>query len=101
MAEEKKNVKLNNNSNKKEISEAQVVDTIKEYHDQATQDIAATKMIRTAESLLIGNCDTELGEKIVHRELLNILAEYLESNNYDILTQLYFRLNSRRRIRFS
>lgn len=85
MAEEKKNVKLNNNSNKKEISEAQVVDTIKEYHDQATQDIAATKMIRTAESLLIGNCDTELGEKIVHRELLNILAEYLESNNYDVL----------------
>lgn len=85
MAEEKKNVKLNNNSNKKEISEAQVVDTIKEYHDQATQDIAATKMIRTAESLLIGNCDTELGEKIVHRELLNILAEYLESNNYDAL----------------
>lgn len=85
MAEEKKNVKLNNNSNKKEISEAQVVDTIKEYHDQATQDIAATKMIRTAESLLIGNCDTELGEKIVHRELLNILAEYLENNNYDIL----------------
>lgn len=85
MVEEKKNVKLNNNSNKKEISEAQVVDTIKEYHDQATQDIAATKMIRTAESLLIGNCDTELGEKIVHRELLNILAEYLESNNYDIL----------------
>lgn len=85
MAEEKKNVKLNNNSNKKEISEAHVVDTIKEYHDQATQDIAATKMIRTAESLLIGNCDTELGEKIVHSELLNILAEYLESNNYDIL----------------
>lgn len=85
MAEEKKNVKLNNNSNKKEISEAQVVDTIKEYHDQTTQDIAATKMIRTAESLLIGNCDTELGEKIVHRELLNILAEYLESNNYDAL----------------
>lgn len=85
MAEEKKNVKLNNNSNKKEISEAQVVDTIKEYHDQATQDIAATKMIRTAESLLIGNCDTEIGEKIVHRELLNILAEYLESNNYDAL----------------
>lgn len=85
MAEEKKNVKLNNNSNKKEISEAQVVDTIKEYHDQATQDIAATKIIRTAESLLIGNCDTELGEKIVHRELLNILAEYLESNNYDAL----------------
>lgn len=85
MAEEKKNVKLNNNSNKKEISEAQVVDTIKEYHDQATQDIAATKMIRTAESLLIGNCDTELGEKIIHSELLNILAEYLESNNYDIL----------------
>ena len=85
MAEEKKNVKLNNNSNKKEISEAQVVDTIKEYHDQATQDIAAAKMIRTAESLLIGNCDTELGEKIVHRELLNILAEYLESNNYDAL----------------
>lgn len=85
MAEEKKNVKLNNNSNKKEIPEAQVVDTIKEYHDQATQDIAATKMIRTAESLLIGNCDTELGEKIVHRELLNILAEYLENNNYDIL----------------
>ena len=85
MAEEKKNVKLNNNSNKKEISEAQVVDTIKEYHDQATQDIAATKMIRTAESLLIGNCDTELGEKIIHSELLNILAEYLENNNYDIL----------------
>lgn len=85
MAEEKKNVKLNNNSNKKEISEAHVVDTIKEYHDQATQDIAATKMIRTAESLLIGNCDTELGEKIIHSELLNILAEYLESNNYDIL----------------
>lgn len=85
MAEEKKNVKLNNNSNKKEISEAQVVDTIKEYHDQATQDIAATKMIRTAESLLIGNCDTELGEKIIHSELLNILVEYLESNNYDIL----------------
>ncbi len=85
MAEEKKNVKLNNNSNKKEISESHVVDTIKEYHDQATQDIAATKMIRTAESLLIGNCDTELGEKIVHRELLNILAEYLESNNYDVL----------------
>ena len=85
MAEEKKNVKLNNNSNKKEISEAQVVDTIKEYHDQATQDIAATKMIRTAESLLIGNCDTELGEKIIHGELLNILAEYLENNNYDAL----------------
>lgn len=85
MAEEKKNVKLNNNSNKKEISEVHVVDTIKEYHDQATQDIAATKMIRTAESLLIGNCDTELGEKIVHRELLNIFAEYLENNNYDIL----------------
>lgn len=85
MAEEKKNVKLNNNISKKEISEAHVVDTIKEYHDQATQDIAATKMIRTAESLLIGNCDTELGEKIVHRELLNILAEYLENNNYDIL----------------
>lgn len=85
MAEEKKNVKLNNNSNKKEISEAHIVDTIKEYHDQATQDIAATKMIRTAESLLIGNCDTELGEKIIHSELLNILAEYLESNNYDIL----------------
>ena len=84
MAEEKKNVKLNNNSNKKEISET-FIDTIKEYHDQATQDIAATKMIRTAESLLIGNCDTELGEKIVHRELLNIFAEYLESNNYDIL----------------
>lgn len=84
MAEEKKNVKLNNNS-KKEISEAQVVDTIKEYHDQATQDIAATKMIRTAEILLIGNCDTELGEKIIHGELLNILAEYLENNNYDIL----------------
>ena len=85
MAEEKKNVKLNNNSNKKEISEAHIVDTIKEYHDQATQDIAATKMIRTAESLLIGNCDTELGEKIVHSELLNILAEYLENKNYDIL----------------
>ena len=85
MAEEKKNVKLNNNSNKKEISEAHVVDTIKEYHDQATQDIAATKMIRTAESLLIGNCDTELGEKIIHGEFLNILAEYLENNNYDIL----------------
>lgn len=85
MAEEKKNVKLNNNSNKKEISEAHVVDTIKEYHDQATQDIAAAKMIRTAESLLIGNCDTELGEKIIHGELLNILAEYLENNNYDIL----------------
>lgn len=84
MAEEKKNVKLNNNSNKKEIPEA-YVDTIKEYHDQATQDIAATKMIRTAESLLIGNCDTELGEKIIHGELLNILAEYLENNNYDIL----------------
>lgn len=84
MAEEKKNVKLNNNSNKKEIPEAHV-DTIKEYHDQATQDIAATKMIRTAESLLIGNCDTELGEKIIHGELLNILAEYLENNNYDIL----------------
>lgn len=84
MAEEKKNVKLNNNSNKKEISEA-YVDTIKEYHDQATQDIAATKMIRTAKSLLIGNCDTELGEKIIHSELLNILAEYLENNNYDIL----------------
>ena len=85
MAEEKKNVKLNNNSNKKEISEAQVVDTIKENHDQATQDIAATKMIRTAQSLLVGNCDTELGEKIIHSELLNILAEYLESNNYDAL----------------
>ena len=86
MAEEKKNVKLNNNnSNKKEVSETHVVDTIKEYHDQATQDIAATKMIRTAESLLVGNCDTELGEKIVHRELLNIFAEYLENNNYDIL----------------
>ena len=85
MAEEKKNVKLNNTGSKKEISEAQVVDTIKEYHDQATQDIAATKMIRTAESLLIGNCDTELGEKIIHGELLNILAEYLENNNYDIL----------------
>lgn len=87
MAEEKKNVKLNNNSNKKEISvsEEAHVDTIKEYHDQATQDIAAAKMIRTAESLLIGNCDTELGEKIIHSELLNILAEYLESNNYDIL----------------
>ena len=87
MAEEKKNVKLNNNSNKKEISvsEEAYVDTIKEYHDQATQDIAAAKMIRTAESLLIGNCDTELGEKIIHSELLNILAEYLESNNYDIL----------------
>ena len=84
MAEEKKKVKLNNNSNKKEISEVHV-DTIKEYHDQATQDIAATKMIRTAESLLIGNCDTELGEKIIHGELLNILAEYLENNNYDIL----------------
>lgn len=84
MAEEKKNVKLNNTGNKKEISEAHV-DTIKEYHDQATQDIAATKMIRTAESLLIGNCDTELGEKIIHGELLNILAEYLENNNYDIL----------------
>lgn len=84
MAEEKKNVKLNNNISKKEISEAHV-DTIKEYHDQATQDIAATKMIITAESLLIGNCDTELGEKIIHGELLNILAEYLENNNYDIL----------------
>lgn len=84
MAEEKKNVKLNNNISKKEISEVHV-DTIKEYHDKATQDIAATKMIRTAESLLIGNCDTELGEKIIHSELLNILAEYLESNNYDIL----------------
>lgn len=85
MAEEKKNVKLNNNSNKKEISEAHVVDTIKEYHDQATQDIAATKMIRTAQSLLIGNCDTELGEKFIHSELLDILAKYLENNNYDIL----------------
>lgn len=87
MAEEKKNVKLNNNSNKKEISlsEAHVGTIIKEYHDQATQDIAAAKMIRTAESLLIGNCDTELGEKIIHSELLNILAEYLENNNYDIL----------------
>ena len=87
MAEEKKNVKLNNNSNKKEISvsEAHVVDTIKEYHDQATQDIAATKMIRTAQSLLVGNCDTELREKFVHRELLDILAKYLENNNYDIL----------------
>ena len=85
MAEEKKNVKLNNNSNKKEVSAETYIDTIKEYHDQATQDIAATKMIRTAESLLVGNCDTELGEKIVHRELLNIFAEYLESNNYDIL----------------
>lgn len=84
MAEEKKNVKLNNNSNKKEVSET-CIDTIKEYNDQATQDIAATKMIRTAESLLVGNCDTELGEKIVHRELLNIFAEYLENNNYDIL----------------
>lgn len=84
MAEEKKNVKLNNNSNKKEISEVHG-DTIKEYHNQATQDIAAAKMIRTAESLLIGNCDTELGEKIVHSELLNILAEYLENKNYDIL----------------
>lgn len=87
MAEEKKNVKLNNNNiSKKEISVSEAhVDTIKEYHDQATQDIAATKMIRTAQSLLIGNCDTELGEKIIHGELLNILAEYLESNNYDIL----------------
>ena len=84
MAEEKKNVKLNNNSNKKEVSET-CIDIIKEFHDQATQDIAATKMIRTAESLLVGNCDTELGEKIVHRELLNIFAEYLENNNYDIL----------------
>ena len=92
MAEEKKNVKLNNNSNKKEISEAQVVDTIKEYHDQATQDIAATKMIRTAQSLLIGNCDTELGEKIIHGELLNILAEYLENNNYDILCNSILKL---------
>ena len=92
MAEEKKNVKLNNNSNKKEISEAQVVDTIKEYHDQATQDIAATKMIRTAESLLVGNCDTELGEKIIHGELLNILAEYLENNNYDILCNSILKL---------
>lgn len=86
MAEEKKSVKLNNNSNKKEISVSEAhVGTIKEYHDQATQDIVATKMIRTAESLLIGNCDTELGEKIIHSELLNILAEYLESNNYDAL----------------
>lgn len=85
MAEEKKNVKLNNNSNKKEISVEAHVDTIKEYHDQATQDIAATKMIRTAQSLLVGNCDTELGEKFVHRELLNIFTEYLENNNYDIL----------------
>lgn len=86
MTEEKKNVKLNNNISKKEISVSEAhVDTIKEYHDQATQDIAATKMIRTAESLLIGNCDTELGEKIIHGELLNILAEYLENNNYDIL----------------
>lgn len=86
MAEEKKNVKLNNNSNKKEISVSEAhVDTIKWYHDQATQDIAATKMIRTAQSLLIGNCDTELGEKIIHSELLNILAEYLENNNYDII----------------
>lgn len=86
MAEEKKNVKLNNNSSKKEISVSEAHgDTIKEYHDQATQDIAATKMIRTAQSLLIGNCDTELGEKFVHRELLNIFAEYLENNNYDIL----------------
>ena len=85
MAEEKKNVKLNNNSNKKEVSAETYIDTIKEYHDQATQDIAATKMIRTAQSLLVGNCDTELGEKIVHRELLNIFAEYLENNNYDIL----------------
>lgn len=86
MAEEKKNVKLNNNSNKKEISVSEAhVDNIKEYHDQATQDIAATKMIRTAQSLLVGNCDTELGEKIIHGELLNILAEYLENNNYDIL----------------
>lgn len=85
MAEEKKNVKLNNTGSKKEISEAHVVDTIKEYHDQATQDIAATKMIRTAQSLLVGNCDTELGEKFIHSELLNILAEYLENNNYDIL----------------
>lgn len=84
MAEEKKNVKLNNNSNKKEVSET-CIDTIKECNDQATQDIAATKMIRTAESLLVGSCDTELGEKIVHRELLNIFAEYLENNNYDIL----------------
>ena len=92
MAEEKKNVKLNNNSNKKEISEAQVVDTIKEYHDQATQDIAATKMIRTAQSLLVGNCDTELGEKIIHSELLNILAEYLENNNYDILCNSILKL---------
>lgn len=34
MAEEKKNVKLNNNSNKKEISVSEAhVDTIKEYHD--------------------------------------------------------------------
>lgn len=86
MAEEKKNVKLNNNSNKKEMSVSEAhVGTIKEYHDQTTQDIAATKMIRTAQSLLVGNCDTELGEKIIHSELLNILAEYLESNNYDIL----------------
>lgn len=86
MAEEKKNVKLNNSNTKKEIlSEAHVVDTIKEYHDQATQDIAAAKMIRTAQSLLVGNCDTELEEKIIHGELLNILAEYLENNNYDIL----------------
>lgn len=32
MAEEKKNVKLNNNISKKEISEVHV-DNIKEYHD--------------------------------------------------------------------
>lgn len=83
MAEEKKNIKLNT---KKEVSVSEIpVDTIKEYHDQSGQDIAAVKLIKTAEALVVENCDTERFEKKARRMLANIFATYLETNNYDEL----------------
>lgn len=83
MAEEKKSIKLNT---KKEVSVPEApVEMIKEYHDQSTQDIAAVKLIKTAENLVVENCDTEMFEKKARKMLANIFAAYLETNNYDAL----------------
>lgn len=83
MAEEKKSIKLNS---KKEVSVSEApVEMVKEYHDQSTQDIAAVKLIKTAENLVVENCDTEMFEKKARKMLANIFAAYLETNNYDAL----------------
>ena len=85
MAEEKKNIKLNTKKETSVVSEIPVDTIRREYHDQSAQDIAAVKLIKTAEALVVENCDTERFEKKARRMLANIFAVYLETNNYDEL----------------